>query len=92
MVEIISVLQAAPVVAQANSFAQLAKNITNTTDPISTSLTASKLIIGVCTPRHIQFPLRCGILAAQLRSGGLTSVTSTALLLGTGKQIFEELS
>ena len=89
MVELTTVIKAAPVIAQARSFTDLAKNVTSISDPVNASLTATKMIVGVCTPPHIKYPVKCAILGLQLGlciySGGLTSVTSTALAIGTAK-------
>ena len=39
-----------PVVAQAKSFTELARNVTNISDLASASFEAAKLITDVCTP------------------------------------------
>jgi hypothetical protein len=95
MTDISSLLKAAPVVAQARSFSELAKNVTNISDPVNASFSAAKLIVNVCTPPHIKFPVKCTILALQLgvclSTGGLGTVTGAALAIGSGKQILEEL-
>jgi hypothetical protein len=93
---ITSIMRSAPIIAQATSFADLEKNVTNISDPISASLSASKLIIGACAPPHIKYPLKCVALAAQLgicfSTGGLSSVTSVSLRIDTARQILEELA
>lgn len=48
--DFINELKAAPVIAQARSFTQLAQNVTNTNDPIRASVSGVKLIIYVCAP------------------------------------------
>lgn len=83
------IIQYLPVVAQAKSFSELARNITNLSDPVSVSFEAIKLIISVCALPHVKYPLKCAILAAQIgvcfSTGGLSSVTSLALGIGTAK-------
>lgn len=96
MTDLMSIVKAAPVIAQARSFTDLAKNITKVSDPLNASLSATKLIVEVCTPPNVKYPVKCTILALQVGmcvySGGLTSVTSTALAIGTAKQVLEELA
>ena len=89
------VFKAAPVIAQARSFTELAKNATNITDPIGATVGATKLIIDVCAPPQVKYPVKCTILFLQLAmcvsTGGLSSVTSVALSVGTAKQVLEEI-
>lgn len=95
MSDITMLLKAAPVVAQARSFSDVAKNVTNISDPVNASFCAAKLIVDLCTPPQIRFPVKCTILALQLgvcfSTGGLGTVTGAALAIGSGKQILEEL-
>jgi hypothetical protein len=86
---------AVPVVAQARSLSELAQNVTKISDPVSASLTASKLIVQACTPLQIKYPLKCTILLLQFgvcfSTGDMSSVTSVVVGIGTVKQILEEL-
>ena len=45
-------------------------------------------------PPHIKYPIKCAILGLQLgvciTTGGLGTVTSAALGIGTAKQVLEE--
>ena len=83
-----------PIAAQANSFSRVAREVTSTADPMNACLKASKLIIDVCAPPNVKYPLKCSILLAQITvaicSGKVTSVTSTSLAIGAAKQVLEE--
>lgn len=76
-------IERAPVGMQANSFSELAMNVTNITSPVNASLTAGKMIVGACTPPQIKYPVNCAILALQLGLyifiSGTVSVTTAAL-------------
>jgi len=89
------IIASAPVIAQATSFSEAAKNFTQISDPFDASVQAIRLIIDVCAPPQLQYPFKCTILALQfglcVSSGGLTSVTSVALGIGTAKQVLEEI-
>jgi len=93
--KLISVFRAAPVLMQAESFAEAAKNVTNCTNPYSASLTAIKIIAVDCLPPIVKYPVKCTILGLQIiaavNTGGLTSVASTALTLATATQVLEEM-
>lgn len=89
------IISAGPVVFQAKSFSEVARNVTNITDPIGASFTATKLIVEDCAPPQVKYPVKCLILALQLglcvSTGGATSVTTAALTIGTARQILETL-
>jgi len=93
--KLISVLKAAPVVMQAESFTEVAKNVTNCTNPYSASLTAVKVIAVECIPPKVKYPIKCTILGLQIiaavNTGGLSSVAATALTIATATQVLEEM-
>jgi hypothetical protein len=47
-------LKALPVVFQSFSFVDIAKNVSNISDPISASIAASKLVVGACSSTATQ--------------------------------------
>lgn len=60
-----SILDKAPIIAQAKSLAGV------------------RLILDVCSPPYVKYPLKCIVFVIQtylaIRSGGLTNITSVAL-------------
>ena len=84
------ILKSVPIIAQAKSFSELARNVTRVDNPIKASFSAVKLIADVCAPPQVKYPLKCTILLLQL-GVCFASVTSIAIGIGTTKQILEEL-
>jgi len=84
-----------PVISQAKSFSELARNATNVTNPWTATASAVKLIVDVCAPPQVKHPVKCTIFLLQVgicvSTGGFASVTTAALTIGTAKQILEEV-
>ena len=89
------ILSAAPVLAQAEEFSEVAMNVTKISNPYDASFKAVQMIIGACAPPQVKYPLKCLALVSQLSvviaSGGTTSILSAALSIGSTRQVLEEL-
>jgi hypothetical protein len=90
-----TVLQILPITGQTNAFVSTAMNVTNCTNPINASVSAIKLIVDVCAPPQVKYPIKCLVLVSQLAlclgSGGTSSVITTATTIAAARQILEEL-
>jgi hypothetical protein len=60
------IIRAGSIIAQANTFAELAKNATNITNPVSASVRGVVLIAEICAPPQVKYPIKCGVFLAQL--------------------------
>lgn len=63
----------------------------NSTDPISAVKNATLTIIDDCAPSQVKYPIKCGILLAQIglavSSGG--NPWAVAMALGSARQIID---
>jgi hypothetical protein len=84
-----------PIVGQTVALVNTAKNVTNCTNPISASVQAVKLIVDVCAPPQVKYPIKCIVLISQLAicfsSGGATSVVTATTTIASARQILEDL-
>jgi hypothetical protein len=55
-----------PVISQAYGLTKTAMKVYNSTDPISAVKNATLSIIEDCAPPQVKYPIKCGILLAQL--------------------------
>jgi hypothetical protein len=80
-----------PVISQAYGLTKTAMKVYNSTDPISAVKNATLSIIEDCAPPQVKYPIKCGILLAQLglaiSSGG--NPWAVALAIGSARQIIE---
>lgn len=80
-----------PVVGQAYGLTKTAMRVHNSTDPISAVKNATLSIIEDCAPPQVKYPIKCGILLAQLglaiSSGG--NPWAVAMTIGSARQIIE---
>jgi hypothetical protein len=80
-----------PVVGQAYGLTKTAMRVYNSTDPISAVKNATLSIIEDCAPPQVKYPIKCGILLAQLglaiSSGG--NPWAVAMAIGSARQIIE---
>jgi hypothetical protein len=80
-----------PVIGQAYGLTKTAMRVYNSTDPISAVKNATLSIIEDCTPPQVKYPIKCGILLAQLglaiSSGG--NPWAIAMAIGSARQIIE---
>ena len=78
-----------PVVGQAYGFTKTAMKVYNATSPVEAVKVAAVSIIDDCSPPQIKYPVKCGILLAQVglvfSSGG--NPWSVALVIASARQI-----
>ena len=86
-----SVIEQVPVVGQAYGFTKTAMKVYNSTSPIEEVKVAAIPIIYDCAPPHIKYPVKCGILLAQVGlavySGG--NPWAVAMAIGSARQIID---
>lgn len=63
-----------PVVGQAYGLTKTAMRVYNSTDPISAVKNATISIVEDCSPPQIKYPIKCGVLVAQLILAASTEV------------------
>ena len=72
---------------------ETAVNITNSTNPYVATVNGIKIVTLACLPPNIKYPVKCAILFAQIGvsicTGGTSSMVSTALVIGSARQILE---
>ena len=88
----INILSNIPVVGQAYGLTKTAMKVYNCTDPINATKIALVSVVEDCSPPQVKYPLKCGILLAQvvvaIATGG--NPFSVALSLGAIRQIIEK--
>ena len=80
-----------PVVGQAYGFTKTAMKVYNSTSPAEAVKVAAVSIIDDCAPPQIKYPVKCGILLAQVglavSSGG--NPWAVAMVIGSARQIID---
>lgn len=91
-----STIEFVPVLFQSKGFASKAMEIYNTTNPITASFTALRVIVNVCLPPNVKYPVKCLIFFSQVGlcvyTGGTASVLTFATTVASARQILEEIS
>ena len=84
-------LKQLPVISQSVGLTSTAMKVYNSTDPICALKNATLAIVDSCAPPQVKYPIRCGILLAQIgvavSSGG--NPWAVALTLGCARQIID---
>ena len=85
-------VETAPIILQTRGLTETAKLVTNSTSPISTIFTRTKLVFTACFPPNIKYPAKCAIFFAQLRvcifTGG--STFPPVIEIAAMRQVLEE--
>ena len=87
------VVKSVPVVGQVVGLTQTAMKVYQCTSPVQALKTAVLSIVDNCAPPVVKYPLKCGILLAQVGlviSSGGSSSWGIALILATARQIIED--
>lgn len=88
----INIISNIPVVGQAYGLTKTAMKVYNCTSPINATKIALVSVIEDCSPPQVKYPLKCGILLAQvslsIATGG--NPFSIGLAIGAIRQIIEE--
>ena len=88
----INIISNIPVVGQAYGLTKTAMKVYNCTDPINATKVALVSVVEDCSPPQVKYPLKCGILLAQvgiaIATGG--NPFSVSLTIGAIRQIIQE--
>lgn len=80
-----------PIVAQSVGFTRTAMKVYKSTSPVEAVKIAAISILDECAPPQVKYPIKCGILIAQIgiavTTGGNT--WSVAMAIGAARQIIE---
>ena len=87
------IVKGVPVVGQAYGFVNVAMKVYDTTSPLQALKTGVLGVLTDCAPPQVKYPVKCGLLLAQVGlavSTGGSSTWTIAMVIALARQIIDD--